>query len=58
MNETKQHYVCRRIRLYDFLSKKGYIPVQIRTDKDDPKRNVWIYEDSVKLREDIEEYYS
>ena len=53
-----KYYVCRRIRLYDFLSRKGYSPIQVRIDKDDPKRYVWIYEDNISLRTDIEEYYS
>lgn len=53
-----KYYVCRRIRLYDFLSRKGYSPIQVRIDKDDPKRYVWIYEDNISLRADIEEYYS
>lgn len=53
-----KHYVCRRYRLYNFLSDKGFSPESVRTDIYNPKYKVWIYIETVKLRETIEEYYS
>lgn len=58
MNENKQQYVCRRIKLYDYLTKRGFRPMFIRADRDDPNRNVWIYEDSIELKCAIEDYYN
>jgi hypothetical protein len=54
----QQMYVCRKIRLYDYLTKQGFRPVFIRADKNDPNRNVWIYENSIELKYAIETYYS
>lgn len=55
---AKQTYVCTKIRLYNFLSKKGFIPISIATDKYDTNRLVWIYKNSPELEAAIEEYYS
>lgn len=51
-------YVCRKIRLYSFLLDKGHKLVQVRPDRDFPKRLVWIFNDTEELRADIEEYYA
>lgn len=51
-------YVCRKIRLYNFLLEKGYKPVQVRPDRDFAKRLVWIFNDTIDLRDAIEEYYA
>lgn len=53
-----KHYVCRRIKLYDYLTKQGFRPLFIRADRDNPDRNVWIYEDSIELKYAIEDYYN
>lgn len=55
---AKQTYVCRKIRMYDFLSKKGFTPFNVVTDKYDPSRVVWIYKNTPELEAAIEEYYS
>lgn len=51
-------YVCRKIRLYDFLTKKGFKPFKQVTDKNDCKRLVWLYEDTPDLQTAVKEYYS
>lgn len=51
-------YVCRKLKLYSFLINKGFNCEFIRPDVNDPKRKVWIFKDSNKLRDAIEEYYS
>lgn len=55
---ANQTYVCRRIRLYDFLSKKGFQPINVVADKYDSNRVVWIYKNTPELEAAIEEYYS
>lgn len=51
-------YVCRKIRLYSFLLDKGFKPVQVRPDRDQNERLVWIFDDTQVLRNAIEEYYA
>lgn len=53
-----KHYVCRRYRLYEVLSRKGFKPESMRVDMYNPKFNVWIYIETPELREAIEDYYS
>ena len=58
--ETKylsKGYVCRKIRLYNFLIERGFRPVQVRPDRECKNRLVWIFNDTVKLRALVEEYY-
>ncbi len=56
MNKIK-HYVCRRIKLYNFLSDNGFVPESVRTDIYNPKYKVWIYVETDQLRSCVEEYY-
>lgn len=51
-------YVCRRLRLFTYLTEKGFFPYQMRADKHNSKFNVWLFIDTPELREVIEEYYS
>ena len=51
-------YVCRKLWLYEFLTKKGYKPYKVAVDKYDCDKLVWLYTDSDSLRADVEEYYS
>lgn len=50
-------YVCKKIKLYDYLTNKGHIPYRVTTDIFDPKRKVWLYNDTLKLQKDIASYY-
>lgn len=59
--ETKhlsKGYVCRKIRLYSFLLDNGFKPVQVRPDREQNERLVWIFDDTQSLRDVIEEYYA
>ena len=59
MNKTeKRTYVCRKLFLYRFLTKNGFVPFKVDIDKYDCKKNVWLYTDSKELRDCVEEYYS
>lgn len=54
----KKTYVCRKLFLYQFLTKKGFEPFRVCVDKYDCKKTIWLYTDSEYLRECVEEYYS
>lgn len=51
-------YVCRKLFLYDFLVKHNFTVIGSRADMYDQKKLVWLFEDTPKLRDAIEEYYS
>lgn len=51
-------YVCRKIRLYNFLLERGFKPIQVRPDRDYMRRLVWIFNDTTALRNAVEDYYA
>ena len=55
-HRNNKYYVCKRMRLLEFLIKKGYVPIRTEPDIQNPKYNVWIYENSIELADAIEEY--
>lgn len=50
-------YVCKKIRLYDYLTDQGFIPVKRAHDIYNTDRLVWLYEDTQELRGAIDAYY-
>lgn len=54
---TRGTYVCRKLRLYSFLTDCGFKPYRAVPDMYDSSRLVWLYEDSDEIRDAVEEYY-
>lgn len=50
------HYVCKRYRLLSFLKAKGFLPSMTLPDRDNPKFNIWIFDNSPELEAAIDEY--
>lgn len=53
-----KYYVCKKMRLLEFLSDKGFRYVKVQQDRKFPERNVWIYERTDDLLAAVDEYYS
>lgn len=51
-------YVCRKIKLYSFLTSKGYRCLYTRPDMYNQNRIVWIFVETDDLTKSINEYYS
>ena len=51
-------YVCRKIKLYAYLTSKGFVPYKTAPDKWNCKRLIWLYDDSEELQKAVSEYYS
>jgi hypothetical protein len=51
-------YVCKRIRLLNHLTSKGFQFIKTERDRTNPNYNVWIFIETPELRNAIEEYYS
>ena len=51
-------YVCKRIRLLNYLLNKGFQFIKTEKDRTNPDYNVWIFIETPELRSEIEEYYS
>ena len=50
-------YVCKKIRLFNFLSNNGFVPYKIDKDRFNKKYLVWLYIDTPELSKAISEYY-
>ena len=50
-------YVCKRIRLFTFLSTKGFYPYKVDKDRRNKKYLVWLYIDTPELSNAVSEYY-
>lgn len=57
-NKKDSIYVCRKIRLLNHLLNKGFMFIRTEQDKYKPNYNVWLFKDTIELRNSIEEYYS
>lgn len=51
-------YVCRRIRLLNWLMERGFVFIKTKKDKYNPKYNVWIFIETPELKAAVDEYYS
>lgn len=51
-------YLCRRIKLYNFLCDKGFEPLQVVHDKFNSKYYNWVFEEDEKLMSAVSEYYA
>lgn len=58
MSNPRNVYVCRRIKLYNYLINRGFHVEQVRGDKFDPKRLVWIFANSPQLEQAVTDYYA
>lgn len=52
-----EKYICKRYRLLSFLKSKGFLPETTLPDRDNPKFNVWIFNNSEELEAVLEEYF-
>ena len=57
-NDMQKIYVCRKIRLLNHLLNKGFMFIRTEKDKYRSNYNVWLFIDTLELRNSIEEYYS
>lgn len=55
MNYDNQLYVCKTLRMMNFLCKK-YDCIKLADDKDNPKFKVFLFKDSDELREYLKGY--
>lgn len=51
-----KYYICKRLRLLEFLKDKGFLPLRTEPDIKNPKYSVWIFENSPELLDNIDEY--
>lgn len=45
-----KYYVAKTMRLASYLCSKGFEVIKEQPDRNNIKYNVWLFEDSIKLR--------
>lgn len=52
-----KYYVCRRLRMLDWLIAKGYEPISTISDTNNWRYKNWVFENSYELEQDIILYF-
>ena len=52
----RKTYVCKRIRLCNYLMDRGFEPYRIAPDRDNPKYNVFLFTATPELHKTVIEY--
>lgn len=55
-HRTGEFYVCKRLRLLNFLKNKGFLPIRTEPDIKNPKYSVWIFKNTEPLLDAIDEF--
>ena len=56
MTETK-YFICKTSRMLEFLRKKGFIPVQVLPDYQNPRYFVWKFEETPEFISARDEWF-
>lgn len=51
-------YYCKRLRLLDYLIRKGFRAVGTMPDANNPRYKVWKFENSPELEKALAEYFA
>lgn len=52
------YYICKRLRLLDFLMKQGFEVIDTVPDVKNPKYKCWRFKRTPEILEAVEQYYS
>ena len=54
--EGRKTYVCKRIRLCNYLMERGFEPYKVVPDRDNPRYNVFLFTATPELHKTVIEY--
>jgi hypothetical protein len=59
MNETKHksYYTCKRLRLLEYLKKKGFTPKATIPDPTNTNYNWWLFDNTPEFEQCVNEYF-
>lgn len=53
----KKEYVCKRLRMYDWLTMRGWRPERLVTDIQNANYVNWVYKTSSEFNADVKLYF-
>ena len=54
----QKYYFCKNMGLLRHLMKSGYMYLKVDKDRNNPKRTVWLFDDSPEFRAEVDRYYA
>lgn len=57
-NRRAGYYTCKRLRMLEYLKRKGFEPYLTLPDVTNPHYNVWRFKNTPELEKAIEEYFA
>lgn len=54
----KKVYVCKRLKLFSWLTENGFTPFKQVQDDNNPRYMCWLFVNSAQLQKSISEYYA
>lgn len=56
--KMKNQYICRRLRMLNYLKQHGFKPTYTMPDALNPKYNVWAFDNSDELQAAVQKFHS
>lgn len=53
----ENEYVCKRLRMYSWLSRRGWKPIRIIPDIQNPSYTNWVYANTKEFKQDVRLYF-
>lgn len=50
-------YTCKRLRMYEWLTRRGWKPIRTIPDTDNASYINWIYEATKEFKQDVKLYF-
>lgn len=54
---TKKPYVCKRLRMCEYLIKQGFKPTATIPDATNPRYNWWLFENTPEFYAEVQKYF-
>lgn len=49
-------FICKRLRLFTYLTEKGFTPTEVLPDSQNPKFNVFLFDETPELTAAVVQY--
>lgn len=53
-----EYFVCKRLRMLEYLRAKGHLPIAIIPDCNNPRYSVWRFKNNPDLDKAIDEWFN
>ena len=55
-NKEQHFYIAKTLRMMNYLVRQGFDCIKVKTDRNNPKFKIFIFEDSEELRNCLKHY--